>query len=287
MAEFGGAWTTEKLIRVEAYLNAFIKVMKNQRSHFRLIYADAFSGGPALGLRGGGELPLLEQGRVFTAGSARRALAINPAFDAYHFIDLSPTSLSELKQHIEASHQPLISRCELHQQDVNVALPALAASLNRKTDRAVVFLDPFGMQVNWDTMEALGAAVVDLWYLVPTMAINRLLTKDRQRLEQEGWATRLDDFLGSQNWRTRWYEETQSTDLFGGIDQRFTKTATIDRIETDFCERMKMAGFMMAPNRLRLLDGPRHLFTLVFGCSNPSPKAFSPAVRIADHLLKD
>lgn len=286
MAEFGGAWTTEKLIRVEAYLNAFMKVMKNQRSRFRLIYADAFSGGAALGLRGGEELPLLEQGRVFTAGSARRALAVSPAFDAYHFIDMSPSSLGELRQHIETSHQSLMPRCELHQQDVNVALPALAATLNGKSDRAVVFLDPFGMQVNWETMEALGAAVIDLWYLVPTMAINRLLTKDRQRLEEEGWGAKLDAFLGSKDWRTRWYGETQRANLFGETDQRFEKTATIDRIENDFCERMKMAGFMMAANKLRLLDGSRHLFTLVFGCSNPSPKAFGPAVRIANHLLR-
>jgi three-Cys-motif partner protein len=220
------------------------------------------------------------------AGSARRALAVAPAFDAYHFIDMSPSSLGELKTHIETDHQQLVPRCELHQKDVNEALPALAASLNPKSDRVVVFLDPFGMQVNWETMEALGTAIVDLWYLVPTMAINRLLTKDRQRLEDEGWGAKLDAFLGSSDWRTRWYEQSQSTDLFGGVDPRFKKTATIDRIEEDFCNRMKVAGFTMAPNKLRLQDGSRHLFTLVFGCSNPSPVGFGPAIRIADHLLK-
>lgn len=285
--EFGGAWTTQKLVKVEDYLKAFMRVMKHQRPHFRLVYIDAFSGKGALGLRGGEELPLLNQGREFTAGSARRALSISPAFDSYHFIDLSSSSLKELKEHIEAKHAELLLNCHLHKQDVNVALPALLATLNRKQDRAVVFLDPFGMQVDWETMKALGSAVVDLWYLVPTMAINRLLTTDRTRLEEEGWGMKLDAFLGSEDWRTSWYREIQSENLFGEIDKRFEKSATIDRIEAEFCDRMATAGFRMAQNKLRLYDGSRHLFTLVFGCSNPEPKAFGLANRIANHLLKE
>lgn len=52
--------------------------------------------------------------------------------------------------------------------------------------RAVVFLDPFGMQVEWRTIERIGQTkAIDLWILFPLgVAVNRFLTKDYCQLQE-------------------------------------------------------------------------------------------------------
>jgi len=50
-----------------------------------------------------------------------------------------------------------------------------------QNNRAVLFLDPYGMQVNWETIKAIAnTEAIDLWYLFPFgIGVNRLLKKDR------------------------------------------------------------------------------------------------------------
>jgi three-Cys-motif partner protein len=79
--------------------------------------------------------------------------------------------------------------------------------------RAVVFLDPFGMQVPWTTIDALAATeATEVLINFPFgMAINRLLT--RSGSIDAKWQASLDEFFGSHDWRAIAYEETK--DLFG------------------------------------------------------------------------
>jgi hypothetical protein len=43
---------------------------------------------------------------------------------------------------------------------------------------ALIFLDPFGMQINWDSIASLKETRSDIWILVPTgVIVNRLLDK--------------------------------------------------------------------------------------------------------------
>jgi three-Cys-motif partner protein len=265
MTAFGGDWTVDKLKRVTAYLTSFQTVLKNQ--NFDLVYIDAFSGDGGVELRGD-ELPLLEIGRVFTEGSAQRALSLRQPFDRYHFIDASQASIDRLGQYIRTERKELVDRVCCHIGDVNVELPKAIATL-KPNERAVVFADPFGMQLDWKTIECVGSKPVDFWYLAPTSAINRVLMRDGNLPE---------------SWRTGFYKESNQGDLFGaGV--KLEKNAAIEVIEDFIHGRLKNV-FMMADNKLRLSDRGRPLFTLMFGCSNSSPKAFGKATKIANHLLK-
>jgi three-Cys-motif partner protein len=62
--------------------------------------------------------------------------------------------------------------------------------------RAVLFLDPYGMQVEWRTIEAIAATkAIDLWLLFPLgIGVNRLLTKSGDI--PESWRNRLNLLLG-------------------------------------------------------------------------------------------
>jgi three-Cys-motif partner protein len=84
--------------------------------------------------------------------------------------------------------------------------------------RAVVFLDPYGMQVEWGTIEALAATkAIDLWYLFPLGGSARMLTHSGNI--DEAWKKRLDMFFGTADWRTRLYQTHVRDGLFGAFEE--------------------------------------------------------------------
>jgi three-Cys-motif partner protein len=102
----------------------------------------------------------------------------------------------------------------VQEADANSALKTwLASAIDWKRHRAIVFLDPFGMQVPWSTVEMLATTkAVEVIVNFPLgMAIQRLLTKSGTI--PQGWQISLDTFFGSPEWRELAYEEEQ--DLLG------------------------------------------------------------------------
>jgi three-Cys-motif partner protein len=151
-----------------------------------------------------------------------------------------------------------------------------------------VFLDPFGFQVEWATVEALArTGAVDLWYLVPTgIGINRQITKDGRILPEGG--ARIDAMLGTTEWRSR-LTKTESTpvDLFGESQTRTVKAGGVDEIAKLVLERL--AGIFkggVARYGLPLGSQGRAMYTLVFACANPAPRAHQLALRLAGAVLK-
>lgn len=268
MTTFGGAWTEEKLNRVTGYLAAYQKVMKNQ--NLRTIYIDGFCGDGTIKMKGV-DAELTQSGRRIIIGSATRALQLKTPFAEYHFIDKSATSIEALKENAVRLHPGLERRIHAHAEDVNEALPRILAMLNNSTDRAVVFVDPFGMQLDWSTVMAVAEKpIVDFWYLVPIgIAVNRLATKKADRMTL-AWGKRLDAFLGTSEWRTAWYAPSLQTDLFTTAPA-MERQVNVDKIEEFFHNRLAQAFHRVAPNRLRLgTTKAKPLYTLMFACSNPS-----------------
>jgi len=192
--QFGGAWTQHKLEVLKKYLQAYTKIFaKNPRARFNSIsYVDAFAGTGTLRRpepTGFAELlpRLRENEREFRKGSVRRALEVEPPFDKYVFIERDAEKCQELK---DISSQFPSRNVEVVNRDANEALLSWCRKLNTKTERAVVFLDPFGASVEWKVIAALGqTGAVDLWVLFPYSAINRMLVRDRK--PPEAWAQRL------------------------------------------------------------------------------------------------
>lgn len=215
MNAWGGHWTEKKLDCVSKYLEHYQNALKNK--NFQLVYIDAFCGEGAVQVKEEYG-PLLQEGRLFTRGSATRAIQLNPPFHRYHFIDKSSTSLDELRLSVSQAKPELVDRLGFHEGDVNEVLPRIVRSLDVRRCRAVVFADPFGMQLDWQTIKAVAEIpIIDFWCLVPTgLAINRLVTKDGKM--PDAWANRLDRFLGTQDWRTRWYQPSTQGNLFGAND---------------------------------------------------------------------
>jgi three-Cys-motif partner protein len=65
-------------------------------------------------------------------------------------------------------------------------------------NRALVFLDPFGMQVPWRTLELLGQTkAIEVFLNFPVgIAIQRLLPRDTRKITDQRRAM-LDEYFGS------------------------------------------------------------------------------------------
>jgi len=284
---FGSAHTEKKLKLVAHYLERFTTALKNQA--FDTLYIDAFAGTGAWTKQdsvGERQLGLLNVETV-AEGSALRALRVDPPFDAYIFIEKSrkkSSALRELSKEFPA-HQ---DRIEVISEDANTALREQCRRRDWRKSRAVVFLDPFGFQVEWNTVEVLAATrAVDLWYLVPTgIGINRQVTKDGRVLP--GGGAHVDAMLGTTEWRSLLVKtETTAADLFGETETRSVKAGGIDAI-ADFVLH-RLAGIFkggVVKYGLPLGAQGRAMYTLVFACANPAPKAHQLALRLAGAVLK-
>lgn len=282
---FGGDHTRRKLDVVAKYLAAYVTVMKKR--NFRLFYVDGFAGSGASTSKAESEKsqdPTLFPASDVLEGSPRRALTVDPPFDRYIFIDKSDEnvrSLTELREEF-----PSRNICITH-GDANERICEFCDKISdQRFDRAVVFLDPFGLSVRWTTVERLAATQkVDLWYLVPVDGMSRQIKSDGTFLPG---ASKIDDIWGSGGWRTKAVRRADiSNDLFGDLDDRLEKIAKAKQFSEMFRDHLRdvFAGGV-ASTYLTLGRGRRHDFSLMFACANPTPAASETAMRIANHILR-
>ena len=275
---FGGAWTEVKLDKVSRYLAAYVQVMKNKP--LTTMYVDAFAGsGFMRPIRVKSDLFVEEESETIPAGSARRALDTSPPFSRYVLIEQNKARHEQLAA-LVSSHRHLAIEC--HHGEANAVLQELCRVTNWRRNRAVVFLDPFGMQVEWSTIEALGRThAVDLWYLVPTgMAYQRMMP--RKGPPSSGWQARLDRAFGDGGWR-QLYEQRTVNDLFDGERATVTRTGGLGPVEAYVMNRLASVFHAVSPHVGQLNNSNSQIYSLVFCCGNPAAKA--TAMSIANHIL--
>lgn len=282
---FGGEHTRRKLDVVSKYLEAYVTVMKKQ--DFKLFYIDGFAGSGGSAPKSesqGADDPTLFPSSDFVEGSPVRALTVEPPFDHYIFIDKKDENVRSLAS---LSAQFPNRQIEVLKGDANEQLASFCDCIaQRRLDRAVIFLDPFGLSVRWETIERIAATKkVDLWYLVPVDGMSRQIKEDGSFLPG---AAKIDELWGSPAWRTKAVRRVDSSDdLFGGVDERLEKIAKAKQFSEMFRDHLQdvFAGGV-AKTYLPLGRGRRHDFSLMFACANPSPAASQAAMRIANHILR-
>ena len=280
---FGGNWTEQKLECVGEYLHAYTKIMSNQQFHFT--YIDAFAG---TGYRGSkhdenaDQIMLSdlfpEETQFLLDGSARIALQVKPPFKEYVFIEKNRNRFSELKKLKEEFPDKQI---KFINSEANSYLINLCAKTNWTSNRALVFLDPYGMQVKWETIKSIAeTAAIDLWILFPIGPINRLLEKQGQ-ISSARLKT-LDDFFGNPDWRKVFYPLTEMP-----LTQEKNRQKAEDiytEIGTYYIKRLQSVFAGVADNPLFLYNSKNSLlYVLCFAAGNPI--GASIAVNIAQYIL--
>ncbi len=277
----------DKLTALRKYLVEYTKIMSKQP--FRFAYIDAFAGTGYRELREAGmdSGPLFphladEEPQGFLAGSARIALEIEPPFTRYIFIEKDESRFKQL-QDLKAEFPERADHIVPVNEDCNAHLRHLCLDSPWTEHRAVLFLDPFGMQVEWSTIEAVAQTkAIDAFILFPLgIAVNRLLKKDGNI--PDAWRERLDSIFGTSDWYDAFYREKGSPDLFGE-EGRKEKVVRFEAISAYYVNRLKTV-FAKVADRPRSLTNSKGnpLFHLCFGAGNP--KGAPIAVRIAQYIL--
>ncbi|MCH8616951.1 three-Cys-motif partner protein TcmP [Sphingomonas sp. SM33] len=296
--EFGDEHTKKKLETVEAYLRAFTIALKRQ--NFTLYYVDAYAGSGASVSKQSrtrtdtisnqvalGISPEIVDTDEIVQGSATRALSINPPFDRYLFNDVKRSNVRSLAEIVRNRFPHLQDRVEITQQDANAKLRALCSSVDWKCSRAVVFLDPFGLQIKYDTLcELARTKAVDLWYLVPVFAMYRQIRTDGQVIADGGRS--VDEALGTDAWREVVVDKGPvQNSLFGEPVELTSRAVDIAWFEKVARERLNVAfNGRVVDRALPLGRNGLHEFSLMFASANPSGPAWALASKLAKAVLK-
>jgi len=293
---FGGNWTSTKLDILGKYLSAYTTALKDHPTPTRPFvkaYIDAFAG---TGYRSMGQDEATRSGNLLFPdlaesapqdlldGSARLALKTQPRFDRYIFIERSPRRRQVLEE-LKVEFPNLAQDIRIEQGEANERIRALCGKdKDWSSRRAVLFLDPYGMQVEWETIEAIAATkAIDLWLLFPLgVGVNRLLTRSGDI--PPSWRARLDKLLGKRDWYDKFYRVESEPNLFSTNEDHVVK-ATTETIGRYFVERLKevFPGVAEEPRVLRnSARCPLYLLCFAAGNKNGGPTA----LKIANHLLK-
>lgn len=287
---FGGSWTELKLDLVASYLEAYSTALKNKG--FGKIYVDAFAGTGYREMHGEeNETPALlqeaedEAARIF-AGSAMLSLQVAHPFDRYVFIEKSRKRMRELKG-IQNEYPHLAM--EFLADDANHAIPELCRTVDWRKNRAVFFLDPYGMAVDWETMKAIAQTeAIDVWMLFPVgIGVNRLL---KQRLADipASWRTKLDRIFGTAEWQNAFYKACLHRTLFDDPESGVQKISDPIQAITKFYQGRLETIFPKVAKNPRYLCNRREspMFLLTFAVASRYKPAQDLAMKLAQHILK-
>jgi len=166
-------------------------------------------------------------------------------------------------------------------EDCNDQLVGLANYLRQnKHYRALAFIDPHGMEVNWSSLEAFKELGCDMWILVPTgIAVNRMLKRDGSI--QNSWIKKLENSLGvtEQELMKRFYQEKKSMTLFGEEKYTLKEEKSVHKIIDLYKERLATIwSFVSKPYPMKNSTGSI-MFHFLLASQSPAGK------KIADDII--
>ena len=292
-SSWGGQWTEEKLDAFEKYVNAYLTIMNvyKERYRWKLIYFDGFAGSGTRNDDGSqtvSELMLdlfkdecIDEEELNTyKGAAERVLGIKQSgFDQYIFVDKYKTSSLQLEERLMsfATEKNLVFKTS----DANEQVRTLAKAMrNNNNFASLVLLDPFGMQVDWASIEQLKGTRTDLWILIPTgVIVNRLLDKKCELMHID----KLSSFFGKDEafLKNYFYKIRTIETLFGETEIVEKVKKPIEKIAELYIEQLKTI-FGYVTEKPLVLYNSRNTPIFHFACASNN----ETAIKIASQIIK-
>ena len=210
-----GPWSEQKLDLLSQYLHAYSRIMNKKKSEWLKAYhyIDAFAGSLT---------PISRDQQAYVDGSPLVALKTMPPFDGYWFIEKKQERIRRLKS-IKQEYPD--RNVNIFHGDCNEILVSKICPriTYRSFQRAVVFLDPYGLQVKWETVIKLSETkAMDLFINFPIMGVNRLLKK--REVPSQSAIEVLTRIFGDDSFLNL-YQESRQLTIFG---ERPMERVTLD-----------------------------------------------------------
>ena len=289
---FGGEHTELKLDVLGAYLDFYCNALKNK--NFETWYIDGFAG---TGFRQQTEMTggIFENSPVAfrektLLGSASIALNVDPAFDHYRFIEAHGPRRAALQCLCDTK---TTDDCVVLGGDANdhiqriLSAPPWVNHRDHWRQRAVVFLDPYGMGVKWQTLEVLAKSErADVWYLFNVKAVNQQMARDSARIDSSKFLA-LQEQFGTDDWQSAFYKSGPiQGSLFGGGSPSVSKIATPAQISYFMRERLgTLFGYVSEPLPLTVGSMDRY-FELYCLSNSPSPQAIALIKKCVNDIIR-
>jgi three-Cys-motif partner protein len=186
---------------------------------------------------------------------------------------------------VNSEFAALQDRCMIEQAEANSWLRTWCASEVWSKHRAVVFLDPYGMSVEWSTLEAIARTkAIDLWVLFP-LGIGPTRVLPANALPEGRWAKRLTKLFGTEDWM-RFYRREPKPDLFNAQEEAWNRDASVQSILRFFLERMAGIFARVVDQPLILTNSKNSpMYALCFAAGNPG--GAKTAVKIAAYITRN
>lgn len=291
MKTFGGKWTELKLNAFIAYVKAYLTIMNKAKVNYNweTIYFDGFAGSGE-NMRSNileesffdFDQDLIEDISIYK-GSVKKILELEEPFifDYYYFIDNNKSNIDDVDRTKKSVQHIKRDRIIVRKGDCNDELRKLSHALNNKKYTTLIFLDPFGMQVNWDSIAALKNTKSDIWILLPSgVAINRLLPKSGY---VEKHKLILEKFFGLkyEDLRGKFYLDIIDDDLFGQQKKSTKIINAIDKIVELYISQMNTVWKFVTKKPLILRNSKNlHIYHLLFASNNQN------ALKIASQIIE-
>jgi len=285
---WGGSWTEQKLDAFEKYVNAYLTIMNKHRDKngWKLIYFDAFAGSGKRALLNKEEqtfqlFDITPEEENIYQGAAERVTRIKQrGFDYYYFIENDSVSKNELENLLSSVKNEKNLDLRFRDGDANEYIYNLADTMkNNKKLCSLTLLDPFGMQVNWNSIMQLKDTKTDLWILIPSGSANRLLDKNGKLINIE----KLIDFFGlsEQEIREYFYKHDNKPHALFDVDNKIQKkSAPIQKISMLYIQQLKTIFKEVTSEPLEMKNSRNvPLFHFAFASNN------STALKIARDII--
>jgi three-Cys-motif partner protein len=189
--------------------------------------------------------PLARDAERYINGSPRVALTIQHPFHSYTFIEKTPWRVQRLRGLVDEFPDRDI---RIREGDCNHIITTEITPRIRyeRFSRGLIFLDPFGMDAEWSTIEQIAETrALEIFMNFPVMALNRTALPNDPNALTEAQIEQMNRFWGSTEWRGDIYEEIPT--LFGPIEKKIHRTtgqrlgqqieATLSRKARQVCNR--------------------------------------------------
>jgi three-Cys-motif partner protein len=255
-----GYWSEIKLAILDAYAKPYNQIL--HKNGFKTIYIDGFAG--AGHHRAKGSERVIE-------GSPQRALNVEPPFGFLHFVDIDEARVAQLKKISSGRPNVCVHQGDCNNVLVNGVFPTVSYA-NR--ERALCILDPYGLDLNWETIRAAGESkVIEIFLNFPVMDMNRNVLWRNSEHVSELHRERMTKFWGDNSWEDAAYQTTP------GLFEEMLEKSSNEEVAEAFRSRLKgIGGFKHVPKPMPMRNTKGAVvYFLFFAAQQPT----------ADKIVKD
>jgi three-Cys-motif partner protein len=253
-----GSWSEVKLAILRAYAKPYSQILVSKGLYH--LYIDAFAGPGTHVSRKTGEI---------ITGSALNALATEPPFKEYHFIDKSRQRIQRLRRHAAGREDVYVHHGDCNDVLLQKVFPRAEYDQFR---RALCVLDPYNIGLSWDVIAAAGkmrSIEIFVNFMVMDMNMNVLLTRPEKASPKQ--VARMTRFWGDDSWRDVAYEKNPQTHFWKEIEMLKVEDAN-EKVAEAYRKRLiEVAGFKFAPAPLPFRNKiGRTIYYLFFASPDPT-----------------